>query len=92
MHLSQMSDASVARITLPICVEVGDPGKSYTEASVQLGVWCCAGLLKLQELRTKFGTERSDEPLPLFGWTAIGTDWKLHLAYGDQDGAAVVRS
>jgi hypothetical protein len=38
MKLSQMSDASVARMTLPICVEVGEPGKSYTEASVQLGV------------------------------------------------------
>jgi hypothetical protein len=51
MRLSQMNDAIVARMGLLICIEVGEPGKSYTEASVQLGVWCCIGLLKLEELQ-----------------------------------------
>jgi hypothetical protein len=81
MKLSQMNDASVARMALPICVEVGEPGKSYTEASVQLGVWCCAGLLKLQELRQQQGELYSNEAMPLLALTAIGLDWKAHLAY-----------
>jgi hypothetical protein len=76
-----MNDARVARVALPICVEVGEPGKSYTEASVQLGVWCCARLLKLQELRQQQGGTCLDDTLPLLALTAIGMDWKAHLAY-----------
>jgi len=32
---------------------VGESGKSYVEASLQLGVWCFAGLAKLDELRVQ---------------------------------------
>jgi len=87
-----MNDASVSRMTLPVCIEVGEPGKSYMEASVQLGVWCCAGLLKLQELRAHYGTVEGGQILPLFGWTAIGMDWKLHIAYQDPASNEVVRT
>jgi len=32
-----------------------------------------------------------EKSLPVFGWTAIGMDWKLHIAYRDTtDGGVVV--
>jgi hypothetical protein len=34
MRLSQISETSVSRLALPGCVKVGDPGKSYLEASL----------------------------------------------------------
>lgn len=37
MYLSQMLEPSVSRLSLPGCIEVGEPGKSYLEASLQLG-------------------------------------------------------
>ncbi|KAL5347667.1 hypothetical protein ACLOAV_007076 [Pseudogymnoascus australis] len=89
MKLSQMQDASVSRMALPICVEVGEPGKSYNEASIQLGVWCCAGLLKLHELRLQQGDIDTEETVPLIGMTAIGLDWKSHVAYKLPDDGAV---
>jgi hypothetical protein len=56
MRLSQMSEPSVSKLTLPGCVEVGESGKNYLEASLQLGVWCFAGLAKLEELRVQSRT------------------------------------
>lgn len=99
-----MSDPSVSRLALPGCVEVGEPGKNYLEASLQLGVWCFAGLAKLDELKMQLsvtdqqtsagmtlGYAEADESLPVFGWTAIGMDWKLHIAYRDKiDGGVVI--
>jgi hypothetical protein len=132
IRLSQMSEASVSRLTLPGCVEVGESGKSYLEASLQLGVWCFAGLAKLDGLRVRSRTtgremmtptingqiptakgddyvaedenlvsgahattvdrSRTEENLPVFGWTAIGMDWKLHIAYRDMadDGVTIL--
>jgi hypothetical protein len=132
MRLSQMSETSVSRLALPGCVEVGESGKSYLEASLQLGVWCFAGLAKLDELRVRSGTagrktptpamngqisaadgegrtvedensvvgvhaaavdySRAEQNLPVFGWTAIGMDWKLHIAYRDttDDGVMIL--
>ncbi|KAJ9624564.1 hypothetical protein H2203_005299 [Taxawa tesnikishii (nom. ined.)] len=112
MRLSQMSETSVSRLAQPGRIEVGEPSKSYLEASLQLGVWYFVGLEKLKELRVHFGQAdkqilapgkdkesevaehtRSQEDLPLFRWTVIGTDWKLHVAFEDMinGGAAVVR-
>jgi len=85
-----MAETSVSRLALPGCVEVGKPGKSYLEASLQLGVWCFAGLQKLEELRLQSESRSVSESLPLFGWTAIGMDWKLHIAYLDAHDGGVV--
>ncbi|RYN88171.1 hypothetical protein AA0119_g12103 [Alternaria tenuissima] len=130
MRLSQMSETSVSRLALPGCVEVGESGKSYLEASLQRGVWCFAGLAKLDELKVRSRTanretptparsgqipasggdgytieadnsvpgahaaavdgSRAEEILPIFGWTAIGMDWKLHIAYRDRNDDGVV--
>ena len=126
MRLSQMSEPSVSRLALPGCVEVGEPGKNYFEASLQLGVWCFAGLAKLEELRVQSRTAgrktpastagrqisitdsegratedevgvhttsmdypRAEQNIPVFGWTAIGMDWKLHIAYRDTTNGGV---
>jgi hypothetical protein len=125
-----MSETSVSRLALPGCVEVGESGKNYLEASLQLGVWCFAGLAKLDELRvwsriagrkmptpavdrqtsaaddegrtlgdggpvvgvhaTAMDHSRAEQNLPVFGWTAIGMDWKLHIAYRDTTDNGVV--
>ncbi|KAI9865469.1 MAG: hypothetical protein M1813_002359 [Trichoglossum hirsutum] len=130
IRLSQMSETSVSRLALPGCVEVGESGKNYLEASLQLGVWCFAGLAKLDELRvwsriagrkmptpavdrqtsaaddegrtlgdggpvvgvhaTAMDHSRAEQNLPVFGWTAIGMDWKLHIAYRDTTDNGVV--
>jgi hypothetical protein len=130
MQLSQMSAASASRLAMPGCVEVGDSGKNYLEASLQLGIWCFAGLAKLDELRVRSRTagqktptpamsvqisvadgkgytvedensvvgvyatdvncSRVEQNLPVFGWTAIGMDWKLHIAYRDMTDNGVV--
>jgi hypothetical protein len=108
MRLSQMYEASVSRLALPGCVKVGDSGKNYLEASLQLGIWCFAGLAKLDELRVQSRTTGrklltpamigqisaadSEQNLPVFGWTAIGMDWKLHIAYRDttDDGVMIL--
>ncbi|ELR09120.1 hypothetical protein GMDG_03700 [Pseudogymnoascus destructans 20631-21] len=60
------------------------------KASIQLGVWCCAGLLKLHELRLQQGDIDTEETVPLIGMTAIGLDWKSHVAYKLPDDGAVV--
>lgn len=111
IKLSQMAETSVSRLALPGCVEVGEPGKNYLEASLQLGVWCFAGLQKLDELsierqRIRGGGDETrainvDDndsaniatascTLPLFGWTSIGMEWKLHLAYKNSDDSVTI--
>ncbi len=93
--LSQLNDAQLARVALPACVEVGPATKSYLESSLQLGIWCFTGLQKIQELRqhavplrrrsgSNLGDpnpDGCDDCLPIVGWTAIGLDWKLHIAF-----------
>ncbi|KAH0558699.1 hypothetical protein GP486_004648 [Trichoglossum hirsutum] len=97
IQFSQMSEPSVSRLALPGCVEVGEPGKNYLEASLQLGVWCFAGLAKLDELKVRSGDyaatvdySKVEQNLLVFGWTAIGMDWKLHIAYRDTTDNGVV--
>lgn len=89
IQLSQMSETSVSRLTLPGCVEVGEPGKSYLEAALQLGVWCYAGLKKLEELQSQSGSIGNSGDTLLFGFAAVGTDWKLHFAYNEEGGGVV---
>ncbi|KAH9203980.1 hypothetical protein DL95DRAFT_471897 [Leptodontidium sp. 2 PMI_412] len=67
--LSQMEDAYTMRVPLVAGVEVKERGGSYNEATVQLGVWCAAGLEKLRRLREEGHDKRTrergeaDEPL-----------------------------
>lgn len=57
-------------------------------------MWCFSGLEKLEQLRVR-EIQRDDlgdiaQELPLFGWTAIGMDWKLHVAYRNRADNGVV--
>jgi len=69
LSLSQMDDAYTMRVPLVAGVEVKERGGSYNEATVQLGVWCAAGLEKLRRLREERHEKRLresgevDEPL-----------------------------
>ncbi|CAM6003983.1 unnamed protein product [Sphagnum balticum] len=83
MRISQYTDAELARMTFPACVEIGSPEKSYSEAALQVAVWSSAGLRKLEQLRDRFVQDSTLEIPPLVMWTAIGTDWKLHISYID---------
>jgi hypothetical protein len=61
LSLSQMEDAYTMRVPLIAGVEVKEPGGSYSEATVQLGVWCAAGLEKLRRLREEAHERRTNE-------------------------------
>jgi hypothetical protein len=74
MRLSQMSETSVSRLALPGCVEVGESGKSYLEASLQLGVWCFAGLAKLNELRRQSRVADGETPIRVINRQAPATE------------------
>jgi hypothetical protein len=90
MRISQYTDAELARMTFPACVEIGSPEKSYSEAALQVAVWASAGLRKLEQLRDRFAQDSTLEIPPLVMWTAIGTDWKLHISYIDSRGNGLV--
>ncbi|KAH7379977.1 hypothetical protein BKA64DRAFT_765676, partial [Cadophora sp. MPI-SDFR-AT-0126] len=59
--LSQMEDAYKMRVPLVAGVEVKERGGGYNEATVQLGVWCAAGLEKLRRLRGEGHDKRTGE-------------------------------
>jgi hypothetical protein len=61
LSLSQMEDAYTMRVPLVAGVEVKERGGSYNEATVQLGVWCAAGLEKLRRLREEGHEKRTRE-------------------------------
>lgn len=63
LTLSQMEDAFTMRVPLVAGVEVKEPGGSYSDATVQLGVWCAAGLEKLSRLREEAHERRTNEAL-----------------------------
>jgi hypothetical protein len=81
VRISQFIDASLSRVTIPVYIEIGEAGKSYLEASLQLGIVGSAGLSRLEQLRRTFAPKWGDGPmmLPALGWTVIGHDWKLHI-------------
>src|SRR5947207_2585618 len=83
LRLSQMSDASISRMAVPICIEVSEPGKPYMKASLQLGVWCCAGLLKLQGVT---------DPVRQKGQYDSNLAWMDRNRYGPEDAYSVYRS
>ncbi|KAI9767019.1 MAG: hypothetical protein M1840_005978 [Geoglossum simile] len=95
VRISQFIDASLSRMTIPVYIEIGEAGKSYLEASLQLGIVGSAGLSRLEQLRRTFAPKWGDGPmmLPALGWTVIGHDWKLHiickLTENEQDAVVV---
>lgn len=87
MSLSQMTDAYTSTVALACGIEVKETGGDYNEAVMQLGVWCAAGLEKIRSMR-RAGVEQTLLQ-PLLGWTVIGHEWKLHIAWKEIDGNVV---
>ena len=55
-------------------------------------MWCYAGLKKLEELQSQSGSMDNSGDTLLFGFAAVGTDWKLHFAYNEEGGGVVSTS
>jgi hypothetical protein len=83
-----MTDAYTSTVVLGCGIEVKGSGGDYNEATIQLGIWCSAGLEKLQSMIT---TDTAETQKPLLGWTVIGHEWKLHIAWKDQEAGNTVR-
>jgi hypothetical protein len=90
LSLSQMEDAFTMRVPLVAGVEVKEPGGSYSDATVQLGVWCAAGLEKLRRLREEARERRTNEAADVDEPpSVVGHDWKFHVAWKDSSGKVV---
>jgi hypothetical protein len=80
--VSQTTDPFTKRVALFSGIEVKQSNGGNTEALVQLAIWLAAGLEKLSRLQGLHG-EKSDSRvlLPAIGWTVIGHDWNLYIAF-----------
>ena len=76
--LSQMSDAYTSTLILGCGIEVKASDGDCDEASMQLGVWCAAGLEKLRRL---YPVKDDHDLRPLIGITVIGHDWNIHIGW-----------
>jgi hypothetical protein len=92
LPLSQMTDAYTSAVPLVCGVEVRERGGDYSEAILQLGIWCAAGLERLQGLWELGNQNLEQGDPPLFcGWTVVGHDWKFHVAWKNPRGNVVCR-
>lgn len=80
--VSQTTDPFTKRVALFSGIEVKQSNGGNTEALVQLAIWLAAGLEKLHQLHN-LHVEESDtcDLLPSIGWTVIGHDWNLYIAF-----------
>lgn len=83
-----MTDAYTSTVPLVCGIEVKEPGGDYNEAIMQLGIWSAAGLEKVRGLggRTADGTAAGE---PFLGWTVVGHEWRLHIAWKEPRGRVV---
>ncbi|KAE8153589.1 hypothetical protein BDV25DRAFT_21724 [Aspergillus avenaceus] len=80
--LSQTTDPFTKRVALFSGVEVKQSNGGGTEALVQLAIWLAAGLEKSSKLHNLRGDKSGNlELLPNIGWTVIGHDWNLYIAF-----------
>ncbi|KAM0800600.1 hypothetical protein BDR22DRAFT_789637, partial [Usnea florida] len=84
-RLSQMINDATSKLILYSATEVKVPGGNKSEARAQLFIWLQTGVSRLRQLLTKVsnGTLDPRPTLPLIGWTAVGGDWQLYIAFGD---------
>jgi hypothetical protein len=68
---------------ITISIEVKVPGQGKNETMVQLSIWVAAQFNKLQVLRGKL----TDIGIPLL--SVEGHDWKVHIAYQQDDRSIV---
>jgi hypothetical protein len=85
--LSQMSDDCTSKLVLYLGAEVKKLGGNDVEAQGQIYTWLGSGITKRRQLMASAPqhTDQSltEQPMPLLGWTIVGHQWKLYMAFGD---------
>ena len=81
-----MNNDATSKVILYSATEVKVPGGSRPEAQSQLFSWFQAGISRMRQLMTINGTSDLGLTLPLVGWTAVGADWQLFVAFGEGNG------
>lgn len=76
-------DANTKRLALFSGIEVKQENGGKDEALAQLAIWLAAGLENVRRLG-ELGQKRqylAEELRPTVGWTVIGHDWHMYIAY-----------
>ncbi|KAH8710129.1 hypothetical protein GQ44DRAFT_742923 [Phaeosphaeriaceae sp. PMI808] len=82
-RISQTMDANTKRLALFSGIEVKQENGGKDEALAQLAIWLAAGLENVRRLG-ELGQKRQypgEEVRPTVGWTVIGHDWHMYIAY-----------
>jgi hypothetical protein len=87
--LSHMSDAYTSKIAMFCGIEVKSTAGSETEALTQLAIWSAGALENLRRLGcfglrkqgAQYDSYSCEQLLPIPGWTIIGNEWRLYIAY-----------
>ena len=83
--LCQMNDLYTEKMVLMAGLEVKPARGAELEATVQLALWLAAGLSCRSQLLAAVGTNaKAMDTVPLLGWTVVGHEWKLYMAYMDK--------
>ena len=79
------SDPYTANTLLFCPLEIKKPDGNFQEAQLQISIWMASVLAHLDTLKLK---NQSTQSLPLvFGWTVVGHQWCLHMAWREDDGS-----
>ncbi|CAD6442215.1 1ef9a539-42cc-4dd9-89f6-13898e29da70 [Sclerotinia trifoliorum] len=84
-RISQTTDVNTGSLALFSGIEVKPENGGKDEALLQLAIWLAAGLQNTRILG-ETGQNRPylcDELHPMVGWTVIGHDWHMYIAYMD---------
>lgn len=89
-----MADAYTSTVPLVCGMEIKESGGDYNEAVMQLGIWSAAGLEKAKRLGGRervasIAAEAGTVSEPFLGWTVVGHEWRLHIAWKEPGGRVV---
>ncbi|OCK73725.1 hypothetical protein K432DRAFT_312186, partial [Lepidopterella palustris CBS 459.81] len=76
-NIGHTTDPFINHFALFSGIEVKRGGGDAEEALAQLAVWLCAGL----ENHRQLAECTAEDLLPMVGWTVVGPEWRLYMAY-----------
>ena len=77
-----MSDPYTQMLALMLGIEVKAQYGNEVEARAQLAVWLAAGLKHRRDVATAAtGNAAAMDEVPMLGWTVIGHQWDLYMAF-----------
>ncbi|KAH8707021.1 hypothetical protein GQ44DRAFT_493367 [Phaeosphaeriaceae sp. PMI808] len=82
-----MTDAYTQTVPLQCGFEVKERGGDSNEADMQLGIWLAAGLQLLKHQR--LAVIGSGDILPFVGGIIVGHEWRVHIAWKEENGGVV---